>query len=88
MIVSRATELFPVCLSPIINSRCPLPTGIIASIEVIPVWIGSQTDLRAIIPGAIDSISLDSSPLISPFPSIACPKPSTTLPRKSLPTIT
>jgi F-type H+-transporting ATPase subunit alpha len=29
--------ILPVCLSPIINSRCPRPTGTIASIALIPV---------------------------------------------------
>jgi len=43
IIVSIAIAVFPVCLSPIINSLCPLPMGIIESIGLIPVCKGSFT---------------------------------------------
>ncbi|EAZ93707.1 hypothetical protein CY0110_17967 [Crocosphaera chwakensis CCY0110] len=57
-----------------------------ASIAVIPVCMGSQTDLRAIIPGAGDSIKRLSDVLISPFPSIGRPRESTTRPTIASPT--
>ena len=86
MIVSTAIEVLPVWRSPIISSRCPLPTGIIASIAVIPVCIGSYTERRATIPGAGDSIKRVSPVLMSPLPSIARPRASTTRPTKASPT--
>ena len=86
MIVSKAIDVFPVCLSPMINSRCPLPIGIIASIETIPVCNGSQTDCLAMIPGAGDSIKRVSVLEIAPFPSIGATKAFTTRPKISEPT--
>ena len=35
-----------------INSRCPRPIGIIASIALIPVWSGSFTGVRSTTPGS------------------------------------
>ena len=55
---SIATAVLPVCLSPIINSRCPLPTGTRLSIDFKPVCIGSLTDCLGIIPGALTSTLL------------------------------
>ena len=55
---SIATAVLPVCLSPIINSLCPLPIGTKLSIDLSPVCIGSLTDLRGIIPGALTSTLL------------------------------
>ena len=84
---SIATAVFPVCLSPIINSRCPLPTGTKLSIDFNPVCIGSLTDFLGIIPGAFTSTLLLFTPLSkTPFPSIGLPNPSTTLPNSSFPT--
>jgi len=60
--------------------------GIIASIDVIPVCNGSQTDLRLIIPGAIASNKRLSAGVISPFPSIGAPNGFTTRPKNSSPT--
>ena len=86
IIVSIATAVFPVCLSPIINSRWPLPIGIKLSIAFKPVCTGSDTDLLGIIPGALTSTLFLFSPLSSAlFPSIGFPNPSTTLPNNSLP---
>ena len=51
-----ATAVFPVCLSPIINSRCPRPMGIILSTALIPVWSGWFTGERAITPNAFRSM--------------------------------
>ena len=87
-IVSIATAVLPVCLSPIINSRCPLPIGTKASRALIPVCIGSNTLCLGIIPGAFNSIRLFSFALIVPFPSIGLPSPSTTRPNNSFPTET
>ena len=70
IIVSIAIAVLPVCLSPIINSLCPLPIGIIESIALIPVCRGSLTELLSKIPGAGTSIALYPSFLIGPFPSI------------------
>jgi hypothetical protein len=53
--VSIATAVFPVCLSPIISSRWPLPIGTKQSTAFNPVCIGSCTDLRGMIPGALIS---------------------------------
>ena len=86
MIVSIAIAVFPVCLSPIINSRCPLPIGIKLSIALRPVCIGSDTDFLGIIPGALTSIRLLFCDSMFPFPSIGFPSASTTLPSSSLPT--
>ena len=44
---------YPVCLSPMINSLCPLPIGTKLSTALIPVCIGSFTEIRGIIPGAL-----------------------------------
>ena len=87
MIASIATAVFPVCLSPIINSRCPLPTGTRLSIDFKPVCIGSLTDCLGIIPGAFTSTLLLLVALSkAPLPSIGFPNPSTTLPNNSFPT--
>ena len=79
-IASIATWVLPVCLSPIINSLCPLPIGTRASIALIPVSIGSWTDFLAITPVATLSIGYFSLDAISHIPSIGLPKESTTLP--------
>ena len=86
IMVSIAIAVFPVCLSPIINSLWPLPTGIRLSIAFKPVCIGSDTDFLGIIPGAFTSILLLFSESMLPFPSIGFPNASTTLPSSSLPT--
>jgi hypothetical protein len=53
--VSTATAVFPVYLSPIINSLYPLPIGTKQSTAFRPVYIGSLTDFLGIIPGALIS---------------------------------
>ena len=55
MIESIATVVLPVARSPMINSRCPRPIGIIASIAMMPVCTGWVTGRRLMIPGAIFS---------------------------------
>ena len=82
-----AIVVFPVCLSPIISSRCPLPIGIMASIALIPVCKGSFTGCRNITPGAFLSSGISvSSPLIAPSPSIGSPRELITLPNRPSPT--
>ena len=84
--VSIAIAVLPVCLSPIINSLCPLPTGIRESIAFNPVCIGSFTDCLGIIPGAFASTLVRFTFFRTPLPSIGLPNASTTLPNKPLPT--
>ena len=55
MIVSIAIAVLPVPRSPMISSRWPRPIGIIESIAFMPVCIGSCTDLREMMPGALIS---------------------------------
>ena len=52
MIVSTAMAVLPVPRSPMISSRWPRPIGIIASIDLMPVWSGSFTGWRTMMPGA------------------------------------
>ena len=80
MIVSSARAVLPVLRSPIINSRCPRPIGTKASIALIPVCKGWLTDCLSITPGALLSIGLVLSVLISPKPSTGCPNGFTTRP--------
>ena len=56
IIVSIAIAVFPVYLSPMINSLYPLPIGTKQSTDFKPVYIGSCTDFLGIIPGAFISI--------------------------------
>ncbi|SCV62414.1 hypothetical protein ANAPH1_00211 [Anaplasma phagocytophilum] len=87
IIVSSAIAVFPVFLSPIINSRCPRPTGISISIVFIPVCKGSLTGCLAIIPGAFTSTGFSPShPDIAPSPSRGIPKGLTTRPNNENPT--
>jgi hypothetical protein len=58
IIVSIAIAVFPVYLSPIINSLCPLPIGTKQSTAFKPVYIGSWTLFLGIIPGAFNSTLL------------------------------
>ena len=53
--VSSAIAVLPVWRSPMISSRWPRPIGISASIALRPVAIGSCTDLRGMMPGALTS---------------------------------
>ena len=47
--------VLPVCRSPMISSRWPRPIGIRLSIALMPVCIGSCTDRRGMMPGALTS---------------------------------
>ena len=55
MIVSSAIAVLPVWRSPMISSRWPRPIGIIESIALMPVCIGSSTGWRWTTPGALNS---------------------------------
>ena len=84
--MSIAIAVFPVCLSPIISSRWPLPIGVIASIALIPVSKGEFTLSLVITPGATTSIGLLLVYSIGPRPSIGWPNASTTRPNIFSPT--
>src|ERR1039458_9845157 len=58
MMVSIAMAVLPVWRSPMINSRWPRPMGIMPSMALIPVCIGSFTGLGLIHPGgaALDGV--------------------------------
>ena len=81
-----AKDVLPVLRSPIINSRWPRPIGTRASIALIPVCNGSETDLRSMTPGALTSTGRVLSVLISPIPSMGCPNAFTTRPINCSPT--
>src|SRR5258707_14558087 len=85
MMVSTAPAVLPVWRSPMISSRCPRPTGTMASIAFKPVCTGCDTAWRAITPGATFSITSVSLALIGPLPSIGAPSELTTRPSNSGP---
>ena len=84
--VSSTKAVFPICLSPMINSLCPRPIGIAASITLIPVAKGVFTDSLSITEGAGLSIGKRSFVAILPLPSKGSPKGFTTLPNNDSPT--
>ena len=86
MIASIATAVLPVWRSPMISSRWPRPIGIIESMALMPVCIGSCTALRMMMPGALTSILRVSVVLIGPLPSMGTPSASTTRPMSPSPT--
>src|SRR5215208_6167838 len=86
MIVSRQIELLPVWRSPMISSRWPRPTLVIASIALMPVAIGSFTGWRCTTPGALNSAGRVSEVFTSPLPSSGLPSGSTMRPSSSSPT--
>src|ERR1044072_1522217 len=86
MIVSTAIVVLPVWRSPMMSSRCPRPIGIIASIALMPVCIGSMTGWRCTTPGALNSAGRLDEALMSPLPSSALPSGSTIRPSSSSPT--
>src|SRR5215208_2312096 len=86
MIVSIAIAVFPVWRSPMISSRWPRPIGIIESIALRPVCIGSDTGCRWTTPGALCSAERVSVVLMSPLSSSGRPSGSTRRPSSSSPT--
>ena len=59
MMVSSAMAVLPVWRSPMISSRWPRPIGIMASMALMPVCIGSFTGWRSTTPGARRSIGVE-----------------------------
>src|SRR6185437_12262844 len=86
MIVSSAIAVLPVWRSPMISSRWPRPIGIIASMALIPVCIGSSTGWRETTPGALNSAGRTSLVCTSPLPSSGLPSGSTMRPSRPSPT--
>ena len=81
-----AIAVLPVLRSPMISSRWPRPIGVMASIALMPVCIGSSTGCRSAMPGAVDSTSRDWSVTIGPLLSIGSPSGLTTRPTSASPT--
>src|SRR6266568_2784355 len=86
MMVSTATAVLPVCLSPMISSRWPRPIGTIESIAFRPVCTGCDTDFLQTTPGATFSMTSVILAEIGPLPSIGWPSEFTTRPSSSGPT--
>src|SRR4051795_3643560 len=86
MIVSTAIAVLPVWRSPMMSSRWPRPIGIIPSIALMPVCIGSFTGWRCTTPGALNSAWRNSDVLISPLPSSGWPSGETMRPSSASPT--
>src|ERR671914_620811 len=86
MIVSIAIAVLPVWRSPMISSRWPRPIGIIESIALMPVCIGSFTGWRWTTPGALNSAGRVSVVFTSPLPSSGFPSGSTIRPSSASPT--
>ena len=70
---SIAMAVLPVFRSPMISWRWPRPIGVMASMALIPVCIGSSTGWRPAIPGAVDSTRRVSLVAIGPLLSIGSP---------------
>ena len=87
-IASRAMAVFPVWRSPRISSRCPLPTGMRASMTLIPVSSGAATGSRSMIAGAGCSRGVLSRCGRAPFSSRGLPVASITRPSNASPTTT
>src|SRR6266545_4509863 len=85
-IVSTSSAVLPVERSPMISSRWPRPTFVIASMALTPVWSGSFTGWRSTTPGALNSSGRRSSVSIGGPPSIGLPSGSTMRPTKASPT--
>src|SRR5207237_318381 len=71
MIASRATAVLPVLRSPMISSRWPRPTGVMASMALMPVCRGVSTGWRSATPGATNSTSRECGVTIGPLPSLS-----------------
>lgn len=56
-----------------INSRCPRPMGTRESTALIPDCIGSLTEIRGMIPGALIPTRKRCLVLSGPFPSMGLP---------------
>ena len=81
-----AIAVLPVLRSPMISSRWPRPIGVMASIALMPVCIGSSTGWRSAMPGAGDSTSRLCGVTTGPMLSIGSPSGLTTRPIRASPT--
>ena len=82
-----AMAVLPVLRSPMISSRWPRPIGVMASMALMPVCIGSSTGWRSAMPGAVDSTGARcGSVTIGPLSSIGSPSGLTTRPTIASPT--
>ena len=52
-VLPKLRNSHPVCLSPMISSLCPLPMGTKLSTALMPVCMGSRTEIRGMMPGAL-----------------------------------
>src|SRR2546426_4581588 len=86
MIVSTTMAVLPVCRSPMMSSRWPRPIGVIASMDLMPVWRGSFTGCRETTDGACTSSGRVASEATGPLPSRGRPSGSTTRPSRPSPT--
>mmetsp|Transcript_16458 Transcript_16458/g.56036 ORF Transcript_16458/g.56036 Transcript_16458/m.56036 type:complete len:247 (-) Transcript_16458:191-931(-) len=84
--VSIAMAVLPVWRSPMMSSRWPRPIGTSESTALMPVCIGSCTDLRAMMPGAFTSTRWRTTSVSAPLPSMGTPSASTTRPSMPAPT--
>src|SRR5919108_123937 len=85
-VVSIRIAVLPVERSPMISSRWPRPTFVIASIALIPVMSGSFTGWRSTTPGALNSSGRVSEVSIGGPPSSGLPSGSTMRPISASPT--
>ena len=58
---------YPVCLSPMMSSLCPLPMGTRLSTALMPVCIGSRTEIRGMMLGAFVPTRARLSVTIAPW---------------------
>uniref|UniRef100_A0A6B0VAQ7 Putative secreted protein n=1 Tax=Ixodes ricinus TaxID=34613 RepID=A0A6B0VAQ7_IXORI len=86
MMVSMAMAVLPVCLSPMMSSRWPRPMGTRLSTALMPVSMGSFTEIRGMMPGALTPTRALPLHATGPLPSMGLPRASTTRPRSSGPT--
>ena len=86
MMVSTPMAVFPVCRSPMTNSRWPRPMGTVESITFKPVIRASVTGCRSMTPGALRSIGSVASASMGPLPSMGTPRGLTTRPKRASPT--
>jgi hypothetical protein len=78
--------VLPVARSPMISSRWPRPIGIIASIDMMPVCTGTETDFRLMMPGAIFPSDSSRRRRCRPCRRSAGPSALTTRPSSASPT--
>merc|ERR1712194_894846 len=83
VMVSTAMAVLPVCRSPMTSSRWSRPMWMSAFTALRPVSMGSDTDSRGMMPGALTSAREHLQASRPAPPSMGWPMPSTTRPRIS-----